>query len=125
MKWLGILAIVFGALLFCSLTAFEKSLPLVQFVEEEQVVSEPMHLVLPQGTQFIKGNGKNGARFVDIHSEAVNYIPTAKFLGLSKLGGLAICILGAVGFTFERMRERARRDYLLSKPGEIETNGSD
>lgn len=116
MKWVGILVIIFGFLFYVGVTAFERSLPLVQFVVGEQVASEPMHILLPPNTQFVKGTGSNGAKFVDIHSDAANYIAIAKYLGLAKLGGLAMCVLGAVGFAFERWREKTKREYELSPP---------
>jgi len=115
MKWLGIFVIVFGFFFYVAITAFERSLPLVQFVDKDQVVSSPMHIMLPPGTQFIKGTGEKGAKFVDIRSDAAKYVPTAKYLGLAKLGGLALCVLGAVGFAFEYQREKAKRIY--SAPG--------
>lgn len=98
-------------MLFVSLTAFEGTLPLVQFVDKEDVVSTPMRTVLPPGTTFVKGTGTDGAKFVDIHSEASKYISVPRYLGLAKLGALALCLLGAIGFGFERWREKTKKIY--------------
>ena len=111
MKWIGILVIVLGFISFVGLTAFEGSLPLIQFVDKEEVASTPMRIILPPGTQFIKGTGQDGAKFVDIHSDAIKYKDMPRYLGLAKLGSLALCVLGAVGFAFERQREKMKRIY--------------
>ena len=111
MKIIGIFVIVLGFLLFVGITGFESRLPLVQFVDEDQVVSKPMHIVVPPGTQYVKGTGDQGAKFVDVHSSASNYVPMAMFLGWAKLGGLVICGLGGVGMAFERWREKTKQIY--------------
>lgn len=120
MKWIGIIVILLGFVGFASLHGFESTLPLVQFVDGEAVVTNPIHIVLPKGTTFIKGSGENGAKFVDIHSDAAKYIGMARYLGLAKLGCLVLGVLGAVGFGFERWREKTFRDYQLSESSKIE-----
>ncbi len=117
MKWLGLLLAFFGFALYASLHGFEGSLPLVQFVDGETILSAPMHAMVPPGTVYVKGSGENGAKFVDIHSDAAKYLGMAKYLGLAKLGALGLCLLGGVGFAFEQMRAKARREAEL-------TNGS-
>ena len=115
MKWIGVLVIIFGFTCFIALCAYEASLPLVQFVKKDNVLTTPVHTIVPPGTQFIVGRGTDGARFVDINSEAAKYIGLPKYLWLAKLGTLLICGLGGVGVAFERGREKARRLY--GEPG--------
>jgi hypothetical protein len=116
MKWLGITVVLLGVFVFLALTAFETTLPLVQFVDKDNVVTTPARMILPKGTQFIKGTGRNGAKFVDIHSEAAQYINFPRYLGLAKLGSLVLCALGGVGFAFERWREKMKLIYQGPKP---------
>lgn len=111
MKILGIFVIAVGFLVFVGITAFEARLPLIQFVDKDQVVSKPIRIVIPPETKFVKGTGDDGAKFVDVHSSASNYVPMAMFLGWAKLGGLAICALGGVGLAFERWREKTKQVY--------------
>ncbi|MEI7987241.1 MAG: hypothetical protein WCI55_16585, partial [Armatimonadota bacterium] len=59
---------------FVALTAFEGSLPLVQFVKKDNVLTSPVHTLLPPNTQFIAGTGIDGAKFVDINSPAAKYL---------------------------------------------------
>jgi len=115
MKWLGILVIILGFVTFVALTAFEGSLPLVQFVKKDNVLTSPVHTLLPPNTQFIAGTGIDGAKFVDINSPAAKYLELPRYLWLAKLGCFAVCAFGAVGFGFEVSREKARRIY--GEPG--------
>jgi hypothetical protein len=115
MKFVGLLIIVVGFIAFISLTAFEASLPLVQFVRKDNVVTSPVHTMLPSNTQFIAGTGIDGAKFVDINSDAAKYIELPRYLWLAKLGCFGVCALGAIGFGFEKSREKARRIY--GEPG--------
>ena len=115
MKWIGILVIVFGFIAFIGLTAFESSLPLVQFVKKDNVLTSPVHTLLPPNTKFIVGTGTNGAKFVDINSPAAKYLELPKYLWLAKLGCFAVCAFGAVGLGFELSREKAKRIY--GEPG--------
>ncbi len=109
MKWIGILVITFGFISFIGLTAFESSLPLVQFVKKDNVLTSPVHIILPPDTKFIAGTGTNGAKFVDIHSSAAKYLALPRYLWLAKLGCFGVCALGAIGLAFETSREKARR----------------
>jgi hypothetical protein len=111
MKWIGVLVIFFGFISFIGLVAFETSLPLVQFVKKDNVLTSPVHTLLPPGTQFIAGTGTDGAKFVDINSPAAKYLELPRYLWLAKLGCFAVCALGAVGFAFETSREKAKRIY--------------
>jgi hypothetical protein len=115
MKWIGVFVIVFGFVLFITLTTFESSLPLVQFVEKDKVLTSPVHAMLPPGTKFIAGTGTNGAKFVDIKSDAAKYLQLPRYLWFGKLGSLLVCALGGVGVAFEVSREKARRVY--GEPG--------
>lgn len=121
MKWLAILVIVLGFISFIALTAFESSLPLVQFVKADNVLTSPVHTLLPPNTQFIPGTGTDGAKFIDINSPAAKYLDLPRYLWLAKLGGFAVCALGAIGLAFESQREKARRIYGISSPSEKET----
>jgi hypothetical protein len=111
MKWIGILVILFGFISFIGLTAFESSLPLVQFVKKDNVLTSPVHTILPPDTKFIAGTGINGAKFVDINSAAAKYLELPRYLWLAKLGCFGVCALGAVGFSFEITREKAKRIF--------------
>ena len=111
MKWIGVLVIIFGFVAFVGLTAFEGSLPLVQFVKKDNVLTSPVHTLLPPDSEFIKGTGIDGARFVDINSPAAKYIELPRYLWLAKLGSFAVCALGAIGVAFEAQREKAKRIY--------------
>jgi hypothetical protein len=111
MKWFAIVVIVIGFISFIGLNAFESSLPLVQFVRKDNVLTSPVHTLLPPNTPLIAGAGTNGAKFVDINSDAAKYIELPRYLWLAKLGGFAVCALGAIGFAFEVQREKAKRIY--------------
>ena len=122
MKWISILVIVLGFLSFIALTAFETSLPLVQFVKKDNVLTTPVHTLLPPNTQFIPGTGTDGAKFVDINSDSAKYIGLPRYLWLAKLGSFAVCALGAIGFAFESQREKARRIYGPAKVEQLTTS---
>jgi hypothetical protein len=111
MKFFGLIVIVLGFIGFIALTAFESSLPLVQFVRKDDVVTSPVHTMLPPNTQFIAGTGTNGAKFVSINSDAAKYIELPRYIWLAKLGCFGVCAMGAIGFGFEVSREKARRIY--------------
>ncbi len=115
MKWFAVLIIILGFVGFLALNAFESSLPLVQFVRKDAVVTSPVHMLLPPGTRFVKGSGTNGAKFVDIDSDAAKYLDLPHYLWLAKLGGLLVCAFGGIGLAFEISREKAKRLY--GKPG--------
>ena len=111
MKIFGLVLVALGFIGFISLTSFEASLPLVQFVRKDNVITSPVHTLLPSNTKFIAGTGTRGAKFVDINSEAAKYIELPHFLWLAKLGCFGVCALGAIGFGFEKARENAKRMY--------------
>ena len=115
MKWFGLIIITLGFISFIALMSFEASLPLVQFVRKDNVVTSPVHTMLPPNTQFIAGKGVDGAKFVDINSEAAKYIELPRYLWLAKLGCFGVCAMGVIGFLFEQSREKARRFY--GEPG--------
>ena len=122
MKWFGILVIALGFIFFVGLTAFETSLPLVQFVRKDAVVTTPVHTMLPPNTKFIAGTGTDGAKFVAIESDAARYLELPRYLWLAKLGAFAVCALGAIGFAFEVQREKLRRLHLSIGPNGMNTD---
>lgn len=115
MKWFAVIIILLGFVAFLALNSFESSLPLVQFVKKDSVLTTPVHTILPPNTKFIAGTGSKGAKFVDINSDAAKYLDLPHYLWLAKLGTLMICAFGGIGFAFEVSREKAKRQF--GKPG--------
>lgn len=117
----GIVIAVFGFVFYVALQSFEASLPLVQFVKDGQVATRPIRVMLPEGTQFIKGTGTDGAKFVDIDSPAAKYADMPRLLSMSKFGALFICALGAIGFVYESQRIKKKTVFtgLQADPEEL------
>ncbi|HLO97175.1 MAG TPA: hypothetical protein VK171_01160 [Fimbriimonas sp.] len=121
LRILGIFIGIFGFVFYVALVSFEATLPLVQFVKGDKVITRPIRVMLPPGTTFIKGTGTDGAKFVDIESPAAKFADMPRLMTMSKYGALFICGLGVVGFLFENKRARAAVVFkgLQADPEEI------
>jgi hypothetical protein len=121
LRFLGILIAVFGFVFYVALVSFEGTLPRVQFVKGDKVITRPVRVILPPDTKFVKGTGTDGAQFVDIDSPAAKYADMPRLMMMSKYGALFICGLGFVGFLFENKRAKAAVVYkgLQADPEEL------
>lgn len=111
MKWLGLLVAVLGGLLFVTAHAFQQTIEaqstLCQVVEGERLIGKPVRLILPPKTDFVKGTGPEGSRFVEKSKGPFRPLDAlTSATALAKMGALAMIALGVVGYQFERWRHR-------------------
>lgn len=111
MRWLGILISVFGGLLFVSAYAFQQTIEaqgvLCQVVDGERLVGSPVHLLLAPDTEFVKGTGPDGSRFIEKSRGPFRSVEAlTPMTALAKIGALVMLALGVVGYQFEKWRHR-------------------
>lgn len=123
MRWVGVVVAVLGGLLFLTAYSFQQTIEaqgvLCQIVEGERLIGTPVHLLLPEGTEFVKGTGPKGSRFIEKSKGPFRsveaFTPTT---ALAKMGALAMIALGVVGYQFEKWRHRTGA-ILTGRPPDI------
>jgi hypothetical protein len=113
MRWIGLLIAGIGIFLYLSTLTFQQvtlnKAVKVQLTKNNEVISEPFMAILGDSKIIEKGEGKDGAQFLNANSEYVPYKQYERIFALAKAAMFGTVALGLVGFLFESWRIKTRR----------------
>jgi hypothetical protein len=109
-RWFGLFLAVVGAFAYLLCLTYQSTVEsqtkLVQVVKGEELIGRPQKVLLGENAKIVKGTGPDESIFVDHESKYVPFSQLQSVYGLAKVGAIAVCILGCVGYGFETWRKR-------------------